>query len=249
MNAFADHFSAQAALYAQRRPHYPAALFAWLAGLAPGRRRAWDAGCGNGQAALGLAWHFEQVDASDPSAAQIAAARPHPRVQYRVGRAEDAEFAPASLDLICVAQALHWFDAERFHPLARRALAEGGLLAAISYGLCRVDPAVDAVYRELYEDLLGPYWPAERMHVESGYRTLPFPWQEPFAIPAFVMAPQWTLPAYLGYLRSWSAVARCLQATGTDPVAAVETRLAHAWGDPQREREVRFPLNLRVGVA
>ncbi len=47
---FKDHFSGHADLYAQARPHYPDALFAWIAANAPARDCVWDAGCGNGQA-------------------------------------------------------------------------------------------------------------------------------------------------------------------------------------------------------
>jgi len=72
MSGFADHFSATAAAYATFRPRYPDALFEWLAAIAPSRECAWDCATGSGQAASGLARHFEQVVATDPSAAQLA---------------------------------------------------------------------------------------------------------------------------------------------------------------------------------
>ena len=68
---FKDHFSTQAADYAKYRPHYPPALFEYLASIAPAKKVAWDCGTGNGQAALGLALHFEMVIATDPSEKQI----------------------------------------------------------------------------------------------------------------------------------------------------------------------------------
>lgn len=245
---FADHFSTQASTYAARRPRYPEALFAWLAAQAPARGTAWDAGCGSGQASLGLAAHFGTVIASDPSAAQIAAASVHPRVHYRVEPAETPSLAAASVDLVSVAQALHWFDQERFHAAVRRVLRPGGVIAAWTYALCRVDAAVDAAYDRLYEPILGPYWPPERRHVESGYRELPFPWP-PIAAPAFELSVRWNLDAYRGYLRSWSATQRYIDRHGSDPRALVDAELAAAWGDPAVEREVVFPLALRVGRA
>ena len=54
---FKDHFSGHAALYRDARPLPPADWFDWLAQQAPDRALAWDAGCGNGQASLGLAAH------------------------------------------------------------------------------------------------------------------------------------------------------------------------------------------------
>src|SRR5690606_13750301 len=74
---FEDHFSKLAAAYAAHRPGYPAALFAYLAALAPARDLAWDCGAGNGQAAVSLVAHFAQVVATDASAQQIARAFPH----------------------------------------------------------------------------------------------------------------------------------------------------------------------------
>ena len=78
--SFRDHFASAAPAYAAFRPRYPAALFAALAEHAPGRHVAWDCATGSGQAAIGPAEHFEQVVATDASAAQLAAALAHPRV-------------------------------------------------------------------------------------------------------------------------------------------------------------------------
>ena len=64
---FKDHFSGHAAAYAQARPRYPADLFAWLAAQCRQHELVWDAGCGNGQASVALANHFDRVFASDPS--------------------------------------------------------------------------------------------------------------------------------------------------------------------------------------
>src|SRR5690349_11550527 len=105
---YVDDFSRQAPEYQRYRPHYPDALFAYLARVAPGQTLALDCGTGNGQAATGLAAHFAAVIATDASARQIANAEPHPRVTYRVAPANQSGLADHSVDLITVAQALHW---------------------------------------------------------------------------------------------------------------------------------------------
>lgn len=244
--AFKDHFSGHASAYADARPHYPPALFVWLAGQCDGRALAWDAGCGNGQASVALAAHFARVFASDPSATQIAAAQPHARVDYRVEPAEAPTLAPASADLVTVAQALHWFDLDAFYAAVRRVLRPGGVFAAWCYGLSTVSPDVDAVYGELYDGLLDPYWPPERRHVENGYAELRFPFR-PIAPPALAMTQDWTLAQYLAYLRSWSAVQLYRKARGEDPVALIEAPMARAWGDAEARRAVRWPLSFRAG--
>lgn len=243
---FKDHFSGHAAIYAAARPTYPEALFDWLAAQCPSRALAWDAGCGNGQASLALAGRFDQVHATDASAAQIAAAPAHPRIRWAVEPGEASSLADASADLVTVAQAWHWFDHARAIAEFRRVLRPGGVVALWTYGISQVDAAVDAVFMRLYAGPLEPYWLPERRHVENGYRELPFPFAE-IAAPAFAMSLKWTLPQYLAYLRSWSASQRHLAATGVDAVSAMEAEFAAAWGAPETAREVRWPLGLRVG--
>jgi SAM-dependent methyltransferase len=246
MSGFKDHFSGHARDYAAARPTYPPELFAWLGSLCAGREAAWDAGCGNGQASLGLAAVFDRVEASDPSATQIEAASPHPRVHYRVEAAEDCSLPDASCDAVVAAQSYHWMRHAAFCAQARRVLRPGGVLLLACYGNPTLDPGFDRVYHALYEGRLGPDWPPERVHVESGYRDLPFPFAE-VPGPAFVMQAHWTLAQMLAYLRSWSAAQRYLGRTGRDAVAEFAPALTDAWGQPQAIRTVRWPLALRVG--
>ena len=246
---FSDHFSGHAAGYAQARPTYPDALFDWLATQCANRTLAWDAGCGNGQAAIALARHFARVVATDPSAQQIAQAPVNARIEYRVEPAESPTLDALSVDLVTVAQAMHWFDLDRFHASVARVLRPDGIIAVWTYGLSNVDAAVDRVFRRLYDDILGPYWPSERRHVENGYAELAFPYAM-IEAPAFAMQCRWNLAQYLAYLRTWSASQRYLRATGEDAVARLAADFAAAWGDdPERVREVSWPLGLRVGRA
>lgn len=244
---FTDHFAAVSANYADFRPHYPAALFDWLSAHAPSRLLAWDCACGTGQASADLAERFAQVAATDASSTQIAAATPHPRVAYRVAPAQDSGLADNSVDLVTVAQALHWFDLEAFYTEVRRVLKPDGLLAVWTYGIHSTDDAaIDAQLRHFYSDVVGACWPPERAHVETGYRDLPFPFAE-IASPTFTMTADWTLPQLLGYLRSWSATGRYLREVGTDPVIEFGERLAALWGAAESVRTVAWPLALRAG--
>jgi len=242
---FQDHFSTQAGAYAQFRPRYPRELFAWLASIAADTRLAWDVGTGNGQAACALAEYFESVIASEPSAEQLAHAMAHPRVRYCMGPAEAPPPEAQGASLAVAAQALHWFDHARFYPALRRTLAPSGVFAAWCYGHVTVNPAVDAVVQHYYSDIVGPYWPPDRRHIESGYATLPFPLPE-IAAPAFVMSAEWTLEALLGYLDTWSATRRYLAAHGTHPLEPLRAAFTQAWGDTPA-RTIRWPLTLRVG--
>jgi ubiquinone/menaquinone biosynthesis C-methylase UbiE len=239
-----DLFSTQSSDYARFRPTYPAELFAWLAGQAPSRRTAVDVGTGSGQAAVELAACFERVLAIDPSQAQLAHATPHPRVEYRSGPAEATGLPDGVADLLVVAQALHWFEHERFFVEVRRVLAPGGVFAAWCYDLASITPEVDAVVHALAQVRLGPYWEPERRLVETGYRTLTIPFPE-LAPPPFDMHVDWTYDHLVGYLRTWSPRQRYLKEHGTDPLEAILPHLRAAWADAP-SRRVSWPLAVRA---
>lgn len=252
---FKDLFSGHADLYLKARPHYPDALFAWVAAQAPARGCAWDAGCGNGQASVALARHFERVIATDPSEKQIGNAVADPRVEYRNeprsfsardGSAYHTSIADHSVDAITVAQALHWFDLPAFVTEARRVAKPGALFAAWCYANCSVTPAVDRVIAHLYDGILGEYWSPERRLVEEGYASLDIPFV-PVAAPAFEMRVDWSARQLLAYLTSWSAAQKYTQATDRDAVAAVADELIAAWGGAERIRPVRWDLAMRAG--
>lgn len=240
----ADHFSGQAADYAKFRPGYPAALFDWVAGLTPSRDFAWDCGCGSGQATEGLAQRYGRVLGTDLSPRQIGAAPPHARIEYRAAPAEASGLADASCDLIAVAQALHWFDFDRFYAEARRVLKPGGVLAAWTYQLLRPEPVICEVFDEFYAQILSSWWPSERKWVDEGYRTLPFPFAE-IAAPAFEIRLQWTLDDLLAYLRTWTSTRYLAQAENRDPTLALDDMLRPLWGDGRRE--VVWPIVMRAG--
>jgi len=208
----------------------------------------WDAGCGSGQASVRLARVFDNVIATDPSADQIAAAPARADIEYRVEAAERCGLADASVNLVNVSQALHWFDVNAFYAQVSRVLVPGGLLAVSGYGNCRVSPAVDVIETRLYTEIVGRYWPPERALVDDGYRSLPFPFQR-IPTPSFVMQARWTLPRFLDYLRSWSATQRYIKAVGQDPVTAITGELTEAWEDPSLPRLVRWPFFVMVGKA
>lgn len=243
---FPDHFSDHADRYEAYRPTYPDALFAYLASLVPGHDLAWDCATGNGQAALGLTPHFDAVVATDASHRQIALARPHPKISYLVAPAEHTPLRDASVDLVTVSLALHWLDLDRFYAEVRRVVREGGVLACWTYHLQTVSPEVDEVVHRLYSDILGPYWSPQIRHIEDGYRSLPFPFEE-VTPPSFRLTQGWDMDRLAAYMGTWSGSQRYRTETGRDPIEPIREELAAAWGDPSRVREVAWDLHLRVG--
>jgi SAM-dependent methyltransferase len=244
--AFKDLFSQHSRAYASHRPSYPDEMFAYLASVAPGRSLAWDCGTGNGQAAVGLARYFERVIATDASAEQIRNAFPNDRVTYKVANAEEPGLEPGSVDLVTVAQALHWFDLDAFYAAAKRVLRRDGVLAAWAYALCRTTPDVDRIIDDFYFEGVGPYWPKERALVDDGYRSIPFPFDE-LQPPEFSIVREWDMADMLAYLRTWSPVRLFIAANGYDPVEGIEEPLADAWGDLEEKKTVVWPIFMRIG--
>jgi SAM-dependent methyltransferase len=243
---FKDHFSGHAADYAAYRPGYPPALFATLAALTPRHGLALDCATGNGQAALGLAERFAHVLAIDASQEQLAIAAPHPRVEYRLARAEASGAEAGSVDLVTAAQAVHWFDFDAFYAEVRRVLAPGGAVALFTYNLARVAPEIDRLIDHLAHRIVGPWWPPERRWVDEEYRTLPFPFAEVSVAPTEYAA-DLDLGRLLRYIDTWSACRRYRQDTGRDPIKMVQDELVAAWGNPAQARRVSWPIFLRAG--
>jgi len=259
-----DLFSAQSKEYATSRPTYPRALFEFIVGLVEEKNLAWDCATGNGQAAVMLADYFKQVVASDISAKQLENAQQKSNITYRIFHAENTPLENNSVDLITIAQALHWFDFDRFYSEARRVLrkrkdgqtgvgghgGEGGIIAAWAYGLHTVSPDVDKVTRQLYEDILGDkYWPAERKYVEDRYKTIPFPFEQ-ITAPEFQIQLSWDLSDLVTYFRSWSSTQKFIEKNRYDPVSEIRESLENAWGGKNKtneRRKITWPLYLKIG--
>jgi SAM-dependent methyltransferase len=177
--------------------------------------------------------------------AQLSSAERNAAVTYVAMPAERVALIDQSIDLVTVAQALHWFDLSRFFAEVNRVLRPGGALAVWSYGLLMVNTEVDSVLGHLYRDTLGAYWPAERAIVDQGYAGITLPYPE-IATPDVAMEVRWTRAQLAGYLSTWSAVGRYRNAVGTDPLPNTLLHLEALWPG-QETRRIRWPLVLRVG--
>lgn len=107
------HFDARADEYAAARPPYPPALWERIRALGllrPGRR-ALDLGAGAGEVTghlLEAGLHVTAVEPGPHLAGLLHAA--HPAADVVIARAEEAEVAPTSVDLVVAATSIHWMD-------------------------------------------------------------------------------------------------------------------------------------------
>lgn len=245
MVQFKDHFSTQSESYSNYRPEYPQELYTFLKKQCETHNLAWDCATGNGQAAKGLAPFFDHIYATDASAAQISNASGPKNVKFAVVEATNSQLESNSVDLITVAQALHWFDVDLFYEEVRRVLKPSGVLGVWCYGALTVDGQIDDVYSDYYQNKVGSYWPPERGHIENEYAQLKFPLDE-INTPNFIMETRWTLDAFLGYLRSWSATNRYITDNGYDPVDELHEELISFW-PLGTTKKVCWPMTIKVG--
>jgi hypothetical protein len=240
-----DRFSEHADLYSKFRPGYPKALVDNLARQVKEKGSAWDVGTGNGQLAVMLAAHFKSVLATDISESQLENAEKHKRVFYLIQDAQNPEIADNSMDLITVAQAIHWFNFEKFYSNVTRIGKKDSVFAAIGYGLLRIDPEMDKIIDRFYREKINSYWDPERKYIDESYKTIPFPFRE-LKFPEFRSEYKWNADQLAGYLRTWSAVQNYIKKNNSDPVEEVFPEIKELLKD--RMVKVSFPVFSRVGV-
>jgi len=205
-----DNFSNDAAGYAAFRPESPEGIFDLLYSHVSCFDAAWDCGTGNGQVATKLAERFKVVYATDISEEQLKQGPAKDNIIYRKERAERTSLTPQSIDLITIAQAIHWFDFDTFYKEVKRIARPGAVIAAWTYSLLRVSTSIDLVIDHLYYDITYPYWDKERKLVDAAYRTIPFPFEE-IEAPAFLIEKRLNLQQLTGYLTTWSGVKHYIQ--------------------------------------
>lgn len=212
----------------------------------PDRTNAWDSGCGNGQVAGVLADHFDNVEATDISEQQLELAIRKPNIHYQLAPAEKTNLKAESISLMTVAQAIHWFDLDKFYREVMRVGKSGSILAVWCYSLLTVNKEINEIIQRLYTETLGDkYWDPERKLIDEHYQTIPFPFEE-IEAPAFKIKTIWSLGHLIGYLNSWSAVQKYIRENSDNPVSQITSALKDSWGE-EEELEIEFPLFLRIG--
>ncbi|KAF8377085.1 hypothetical protein HHK36_030458 [Tetracentron sinense] len=252
-------FDKQAEVYVEARPRYPSEWYSMLAGRTHHHALAWDVGTGNGQAAIGVAEHYEQVIGTDVSEAQLKHAMPHPRVRYihTPLPISDEELimllgGEGSVDLVTVATAVHWFDLPNFYSLVTRLLRKpGGIIAVWSYSGITINPTIDSALKCFHETAL-PFFDPNTRTVFDGYRTLPFPFEsiglgsegEPLLLD---MPVELSFDRLLRWLMSWSAFTTAKD-RGVDLLSEeVVKELESAWGDRNVIRNAVYKAFMLVG--
>ncbi len=240
-----DYFSGHSQVYATFRPSYPEDLYKFIFQHLNNRTCAWDCATGNGQVAQYLSQHFKAIYATDISQQQLDNAFQANNIEYTISRAEKTSFTDNTFDLITVGQALHWFDLDEFYKEAKRVGKNNSLIAVWGYALCSVNPDVDKLFLEFYNNIVGPYWDKARKLVEDEYSSLIFPFEK-ISSPKFKIEVEWTLEQFVGYLTSWSATQKYIKTNNHNPVDLIIEKLKAVWPS-EKQKTVTFPVFMKLG--
>lgn len=139
MSDYTARFDGLAEAYERHRPDYPPALFQRIVARAPAAPpKAVDLAAGTGIATARLReaaprdWSVEAIEPGEDMRRVLRRRFPDGQgVAVSDGRAEAMALTDASVALLTVATAFHWFDHLAFFREAARALVPGGLLAVI----------------------------------------------------------------------------------------------------------------------
>lgn len=240
-------FDKNSKLYLTARPLYPKHLYEYLKTICKENDFAWDCACGNGQVSIDLIKYFNKVYATDISENQIANSMKHERIDYSIQRAEATNFKDNTFDLICVAQALHWFNHEEFWKEVKRVLKEEGIFAAWGYSWFKVDNDIDLlIKKEIFEEI-SPYWAKENKILWNNYRDIDFPLRK-IEAPTIDMIVQWDLNELFDYMKSWSATRLCIEDKGEDFYNLAYDKVKKLWGNDKVKKEISMDLCFLVGM-
>ncbi|WZZ17456.1 hypothetical protein YC2023_110545 [Brassica napus] len=248
-----------ASAYLDARPRYPTDWYKKIAERTQDHKFAWDVGTGNGQAAIGLVDHYENVVATDINEAQLKRAIKHSRISYHhtpKNMSEDEMVAliggENSMDLIVAAQAVHFFDLTTFYNVAKRVLRkDGGLIAIWVYNSIIISPEIDPIMKSLVDSTLPFRTPIMNLAFDS-YKTLPFPFEsigmgsegEPVRLD---IPHKLSLKGFIGFLKSWQPAMKAKE-QGVELVDEdLITKFEEAWGDENQVKDVYYKAHMIVG--
>ncbi|GAB4851727.1 hypothetical protein Ancab_031129 [Ancistrocladus abbreviatus] len=252
----------QAKQYSEGRPTYPAELFQFIASKTPCHDLAWDVGTGTGQAIKPLAEIYKNVIGTDTSNKQLEYAPKLPNVRYHqtpptmtIAELQQIVGPPSTVDLVTVAQAMHWFDLPKFYDRVKLILKKpDGVIAAWCYTGPEVNPTFDSVFDTYYNVHVGPYWQKPRELVDQRYETIEFPFEPVEGLDTtgpieFKAAERlMSLDDFFGYLRSWSAYNTAKEKGVELLTEEVVEKFRKAWEeDGNGKKVVRFRVYLRIG--
>jgi SAM-dependent methyltransferase len=208
-----DRFSGRVEAYLAYRPHFPRSILPFLReqGALPEGAIVADIGAGTGMLAEIFLEAEHRVIAVEPNAEMLEACRElatqHPALEIVQGSAEATKLPDASVDLIAVGRAMHWFDWPRAHREFARILRPNSWVLVATNGHrdsgAPVSDELSAILRKWRTDSAEADTRRDFKERLQGFLDTGT-WQRTTLVHAMTM----DFPTLLGYAESLSAIPR-----------------------------------------
>lgn len=199
--------------------------------------------------------------ATDINESQLQRAMKHPKVTYHhtpLSMSDDDLVTllggENSIDLIVVAQALHYFDLKRFYSIVKRVLRkQGGIIAAWVYNDLIITPKVDSIMKRLVDSTLPFRNPTMNLAFD-GYKTIEFPFNYKNVrlgtqgSPKVLDIPhKLSLNGFLGFLKSWQPLVKAKEQGVELLTSCMIDEFKEAWGDDTQVKNVFYKGYMLAG--
>ena len=175
-------------------------------------------------------------------------------MSYAIAVEEHHALADGTVDLVTVAQPVHWFDREMSWRAVQRVLVPGGVPAVWTYELAEITPAIDAAVLPWHRDTLRPCWPSERTTSPRWHRRSTAPCCRGITVcssrsgrPNGGTSSRSTVTIGFPYTTAAGAGVRHLDTSDTGTVHGLPAHLVRRAGIPQAPRR-RSPRASGAGV-
>ena len=155
---------------------------------------------------------------------------------FRKAPAEQSGIDRLSVDLVVVAQAIHWFERADFWKEVNRVLKPNGVLAFWGYVWPVVDDRIDALMNE-FRKSIESYWPQRSRYLQDFYNDIEAPFER-IESPDLEIEENWTSSDYLAHLESWSGTRYYRDTVGENPLETIQRELERIWGARLKDCEM-----------
>jgi ubiquinone/menaquinone biosynthesis C-methylase UbiE len=217
-----------------------------------------DVACGSGQGTHFWTDSFKNCIGLDISKEQIKNAKEKfnsmgvKNVDFGVSSAENLPKHLKECDLVTIAQAWHWINADAFYKEADRVLKSPGVLAVYGYGIPYFKNSTKAsnIVLHYHNVTLKDYWDPHRCHIVNKYSEVKLPYE---TAERHDLVQEWPvpLPHFISYLGTWSGYWAYKERHPESTVLSdVQKDLALALNVAEEDSVVdcSFPIFLDIGL-
>jgi len=158
-----------------------------------------------------------------------------------------------SVDLVVVAQALHWFDLSKFLAELNRVLHPGGTFAFSAYGpfmICKEFPEATKLLAELHLSVASAFLdPQSREFFNTHYKDIQLPANySPIKREHLLIERLLTCDEIISFVDTWASLNAWRVLHKEDPLPSFKPRLLQALGNPKNHSQFHISWELTLNL-